>query len=90
LTREEKNRRDKSSILITTHDFSELEYKVANVVSEKMLRFQGENNDLTQLSQQIVTQLEMDGYKAQSGTGPAGMVIHVQKAGMLRGHYCSR
>jgi hypothetical protein len=54
------------------------------LVSEKVLRFQGKNKDLTQLSQQIVQQLQVDGYKVQSTTAPLGQVIQAQKAGILR------
>jgi len=54
------------------------------MVSEKVLRFQGKNKDLTQLSQQIVQQLQNEGYKVQSTTAPLGQVIQAQKAGILR------
>ena len=54
------------------------------MVSEKVLHFQGKNKDLTQLSQQIVQQLQTDGYKVQSTTAPLGQVIQAQKAGILR------
>jgi hypothetical protein len=54
------------------------------MVSEKVLRFQGKNKDLTQLSQQVVQQLQVDGYKVQSTTAPLGQVIQAQKAGILR------
>ena len=54
------------------------------MVSEKALRFQGKNKDLTQLSQQIVQQLQNEGYKVQSTTTPLGQVIQAQKAGILR------
>ncbi len=54
------------------------------MVSEKVLRFQGKNKDLTQLSQQIVKQLQVEGYKVQSTTAPLGQVIQAQKAGILR------
>ena len=54
------------------------------VVSEKVMRFQGKNKDLNQLSQQIVQYLQSDGYKVQSGTAPAGLIIQAQKAGILR------
>ncbi|MHB8566414.1 MAG: hypothetical protein ACYC7D_08735 [Nitrososphaerales archaeon] len=55
------------------------------MVFEKVLRFQGKNKDLGQLSQQIVTQLQTDGYKTQSTTNaPVGIVIQAQKAGILR------
>jgi len=55
------------------------------MVSEKTLHFQGKNKDLNLLPQQIVTQLEMDGYKVQSGNISIGWVIQAQKAGILRG-----
>ena len=54
------------------------------MVSEKVLRFQGKNKDLSQLSQQIVQNLQNDGYKVQSTTAPLGFVIQAQKAGILR------
>jgi hypothetical protein len=54
------------------------------MVSEKVLRFQGKNRDLTQLSQQIVQQLQNEGYKVQSTMAPLGQVIQAQKAGILR------
>lgn len=54
------------------------------MVSEKTLHFQGRNKDLNILPQEIVTQLEMDGYKVQSRDAPIGTVIQAQKAGVLR------
>jgi hypothetical protein len=54
------------------------------VVSEKVMRFQGKNKDLNQLSQQIVQQLTSEGYKTQSTTAPLGLVIQARKAGILR------
>ena len=54
------------------------------MVSEKVLHFVGKNKDLNQLSQQIVQYLQKDGYKTQSATSPAGLVIQAQKAGILR------
>ncbi len=54
------------------------------MVSEKTLHFQGKNKDLNLLPQQIVTQLEMDGYKVQSSNSAVGWVIQAQKAGILR------
>jgi hypothetical protein len=54
------------------------------MVSEKVLRFQGKNKDLTLLSQQIVQQLRLEGYKVQSTTVPLGQVIQAQKSGILR------
>ncbi len=53
--------------------------------SEKVMRFQGKNKDLTQLSQQIVQKLSTEGYKTQSATAPLGIIIQAQKAGVLRG-----
>jgi hypothetical protein len=58
--------------------------RISGMVSEKVLHFQGKNKDLTQLSQQIVQQLQTDGYKVQSTTAPLGQVIQAQKAGILR------
>jgi hypothetical protein len=54
------------------------------LVSEKVMQFQGKNIDLNQLSQQIVQQLESEGYKTQSTTAPLGIVIQAKKAGILR------
>ena len=54
------------------------------MVSEKILRFQGKNKDLTQLSQQIAQQLQVEGYKVQSTSAPLGQIIQAQKAGILR------
>jgi hypothetical protein len=54
------------------------------MVSEKTMRFQGKNRDLNQLSQQIMQQLQSEGYKTQSKTVPLGIVIQAQKAGILR------
>jgi hypothetical protein len=54
------------------------------LVSEKVMQFQGKNKDLNQLSQQIVQQLESEGYKTQSTTAPLGIVIQAKKAGILR------
>jgi hypothetical protein len=54
------------------------------MVSEKVMRFQGKNKDLNQLSQQILQYMENDGYKTQSTTAPLGFVIQAQKAGILR------
>ena len=51
---------------------------------EKVLRFQGKNKDLGQLSQQIAQQLQSQGYKVQSRQAPQGYIIHAQKAGILR------
>lgn len=48
------------------------------------MRFQGKNRDLNQLSQQIVQQLEAEGYKTQSKMAPLGIIIQAQKAGILR------
>ena len=54
------------------------------MVFEKILRFQGKSKDLGQLSQQIQTQLQIDGYKVQSRVAPLGNIIQAQKAGILR------
>ena len=53
--------------------------------SEKVMRFQGKNKDLNQLSQQIIQKLSAEGYKTQSTTAPLGIIIQAQKAGVLRG-----
>ena len=54
------------------------------MVSEKVLRFTNKNKDLNQLAQQIVQQLNSEGYKTQSTTAPLGQVIQAKKAGILR------
>ncbi len=54
------------------------------MVAEKVIRFQGKNKDLQQLSQQISQQLQSEGYKTQSKIAPLGTVIQAQKAGILR------
>jgi hypothetical protein len=54
------------------------------MVSEKVMRFQGKNRDLTLLSEQIVQYMQSEGYKVQSTTAPLGFVIQAQKAGILR------
>jgi len=56
------------------------------MVTEKVMRFQGKNKDLGQLSQQIAQSLQTDGYKVQSTSAvtPPGFVIQAQKAGILR------
>ncbi len=54
------------------------------MVSEKVIRFQNKNKDLEQLAQQIVQQLQSEGYKTQYATPPLGRVIQAQKAGILR------
>jgi hypothetical protein len=48
------------------------------------MRFTGKNKDLNQLSQQIVQQLNSEGYKTQTATPPLGIVIQAKKAGILR------
>ncbi len=54
------------------------------MVSEKIMHIQGKNKDLSQLAQQIVSQLQSEGYKTQMANPPLGMVIQAQKAGILR------
>jgi len=54
------------------------------LVTEKVMRFQGKNKDLNQLSQQIVQQLTSEGYKTQATAAPLGQVIQAKKAGILR------
>ena len=48
------------------------------------MRFQNKNKDLDQLAQQIVQQLQSEGYKTQYATPPLGRVIQAQKAGIMR------
>jgi hypothetical protein len=57
---------------------------VRNLVSERIMSFQGRNVDLNQLSQKISQQLENEGYKIQFATAPLGIIIQAQKAGILR------
>jgi hypothetical protein len=54
------------------------------LVSEKVLHYQNKNKDLDQLAQQVVQQLQSEGYKTQSANPPLGRVIQAQKAGILR------
>jgi hypothetical protein len=54
------------------------------MVAEKVMHFQGKNKDLNMLTQQIVQQLQSEGYKTQNATKPVGIVIQAQKAGILR------
>ncbi|MDG6904510.1 MAG: hypothetical protein JRN20_01850 [Nitrososphaerota archaeon] len=54
------------------------------MVFEKILRFQGRNKDIGQLSQQIAQQLQMEGYRVQTRAAPMGNIIQAQKAGILR------
>ncbi len=54
------------------------------MVSEKILHFEGKNKDLGQFSQQIVQQLQAEGYKTQSTNAPLGTIIQAQKAGIAR------
>jgi hypothetical protein len=49
------------------------------MVSEKVLHFTGKNKDLNQLSQQIVSQLNSEGYKTQMATPPLGIVIQAKR-----------
>jgi ribosomal protein L13 len=53
-------------------------------MAEKVLRFQGKKKDLGKLSQQILQKLGSEGFKTQSNTGPTGIVIQAQKAGIMR------
>ena len=54
------------------------------MVAEKTLRFQDKNWNLDELSNQIIQQLQADGYKTQSKIVPLGTIIQAQKAGILR------
>ncbi len=54
------------------------------MVAEKTLRFQGKNWNIDELSNQIMQQLQADGYKTQLRTVPMGTIIQAQKAGILR------
>jgi len=54
------------------------------LVSEKVLRFQNKNKDLSSLSQQIVQQLQSEGYRTNTATAPLGYVVQAQKGGILR------
>ncbi len=54
------------------------------LVSEKILRFQNKNKDLNSLSQQILQQLQSEGYRASMTNAPLGTVIQAQKGGIMR------
>lgn len=54
------------------------------MVAEKTLRFQGKNWNLDELANQIMQQLQVDGYKTQIKSAPLGTIIQAQKAGVLR------
>src|SRR5713226_2925535 len=54
------------------------------MVAEKTLRFQDKNWNLNELADQIMQQLQADGYKTQLKSAPMGTVIQAQKAGILR------
>jgi hypothetical protein len=55
-----------------------------DVISEKVLHFEGKNKDLNLLSQQIIQKLISEGYKTQSTNNPMGIIIQAKKAGVLR------
>ncbi len=54
------------------------------LVSEKILRFQNKNRDLSSLAQQITQQLQSEGYRANVAAAPLGTIIQAQKGGILR------
>jgi hypothetical protein len=54
------------------------------MVAEKTLRFQDKNWNFDELSNQIVQQLQADGYKTQLKAAPMGTIVQAQKAGILR------
>ena len=54
------------------------------MVSEKILRFQNKTRDIASLGQQIVQQLQSEGYKTNIATAPLGTIIQAQKGGILR------
>jgi len=58
--------------------------EVFNLVSEKVVHFEGKNKDLNQVSLQIVQHLKAEGYKTQTATKPLGIIIQAQKTGILR------
>lgn len=55
-----------------------------DLVSEIVLRFQNKNKDLNKLAQDIVSQLESEGYKTQSRNAPLGIIIQATKGGIMR------
>jgi len=57
---------------------------MSKMVIEKVMRFQGKNKDLDLLSQQIVEQMRIDGYRTQSANSSIGIIIQAKKAGVLR------
>lgn len=54
------------------------------MVSEKILRVHNKNRDLSSLSQQIVQQLQSEGYKTNMANAPLGTIIQAQKGGTPR------
>ena len=70
---------------VLSHDDIPLHFEGnEDVISEKVLHFQGKNRDLNQLSQQIIEKLSSEGYKIQSTNNPMGIIIQAKKAGVLR------
>lgn len=55
-----------------------------DVISEKVLRFEGKNKDLEKLSKQIIEKLSSKGYKTQLTSDSMGIIIQAKKAGVLR------
>ena len=58
------------------------------MVTEKVMRFQGKNKELEDLSRQISTYLESEGYKVQStsfsSASGSGFVVQAKKENILR------
>lgn len=54
------------------------------MVMEKIMRFTNKNKDLAQLAEQIMQQLQSEGYKTQKTSAPIGQIIQAQKGGILR------
>jgi len=58
------------------------------MVTERVMRFQGKNKELEDLSRQISTYLESEGYKVQStsfsSTSGSGFVVQARKENILR------
>ncbi len=55
-----------------------------DVISEKVIRFEGKSKDLDELSRQIIEKLSSEGYKTQSIKNSLGIIIQAKKTGVLR------
>jgi len=55
--------------------------------NEKVIRFQGKNKDLNQLSQQIVQYLTAEGFKTESANLPLGDNHTSAEGRVFKGHH---